>query len=130
MTGSNLLLDSNAVIALIRREGPLLDQLALAGGVHISLFTWGEMHYGAEKSRHPDENRRALRSLLNEFQLVLPSADAGEFYGRICNALRRRGRPIPANDVWIAALALQHNMPIITRDAHFREVEGLEVLGW
>jgi predicted nucleic acid-binding protein len=51
-------------------------------------------------------------------------------YAAIRGALKQRGRPIPSNDAWIAALALQHRMPVVSRDAHFDEVSGLERVAW
>jgi tRNA(fMet)-specific endonuclease VapC len=51
-------------------------------------------------------------------------------YGRIKNALRARGRPIPDNDIWIAAIALQHDLTLLSRDRHFGAVAGLVVETW
>ena len=51
-------------------------------------------------------------------------------YAKIRYQLRVKGKPMPENDVWIAAAAMEHDLPLLTRDAHFRNVNGLEVLGW
>jgi tRNA(fMet)-specific endonuclease VapC len=51
-------------------------------------------------------------------------------YGEVKNRLRLKGRPLPENDVWIAALALQHDLILVTRDAHFQEVENLQPVAW
>ena len=51
-------------------------------------------------------------------------------YAEVKNKLRKKGRPIPENDIWIAAIALRHGLPILTRDQHFNEVDGLAVLTW
>jgi tRNA(fMet)-specific endonuclease VapC len=62
---------------------------------------------------------------------VLPcDLEIARHYGVIEKALRAKGRPIPANDVWIAALAQQHELIVVTCDAHFGEVEALPVLSW
>jgi tRNA(fMet)-specific endonuclease VapC len=55
---------------------------------------------------------------------------AARFYGRVSHQLRVKGRPIPQNDIWIAALAIQHNLTVLTRDSHFAEVDGLATQSW
>lgn len=62
--------------------------------------------------------------------LLLPVAETAEAYGRLKFQLRRKGRPIPENDLWIAALCVQHGRTLVTRDAHFAEVEGLATASW
>ncbi|MEA5574914.1 PIN domain-containing protein [Anabaena sp. UHCC 0451] len=51
-------------------------------------------------------------------------------YGEIKNQLRLKGRPLPENDIWIAAISLQYNLILVTRDAHFQEVENLQTVSW
>jgi tRNA(fMet)-specific endonuclease VapC len=63
---------------------------------------------------------------------VVLSCDAktGDFYGQVKTTLRIKGRPIPDNDIWIAALALQYDLALVTRDAHFNEVDTLSTEQW
>jgi tRNA(fMet)-specific endonuclease VapC len=68
--------------------------------------------------------------LLKECELIAPDRATAVIYGRIQSDLRRRGRPIPTNDVWIAALAIQHGYTLVTRDNHFQEVDGLNAISW
>jgi tRNA(fMet)-specific endonuclease VapC len=77
-----------------------------------------------------DPTRRLEKRDPRGFHILMPDRATADVYGEICFALRRKGKPIPENDIWIAALTLQHGRPLLTRDAHFREVEGLNVLGW
>lgn len=130
MIGNELLFDTNALIAWMRADSEVLSAVPENSSPVVSLFTLGEMHFGIHNSERPSENEKALRDTLRHFQRLLPDEDTAVLYGLIFHKLRRRGRPIPVNDIWIAALARQHSLPILTRDAHFREVEALEIVSW
>ncbi len=130
MPGNDVLLDTNALIALIGRDQGLIDLLASPGDIHVSLFTLGEMYYGIAKSARPEANRRALEGMLTQLKVLLPDSESASVYGSVFEKLRRAGRPIPTNDVWISAVAIQHGFPIVTRDAHFDQVEGLATIAW
>ena len=97
---------------------------------HLSAITLGEYRYGLKNSRH----KRALESLLEtleseSFLLVLDN-DTARHYADIRSELKSAGRPIPENDIWIAALARQHRHPIVSRDGHFDDVTGIRRIGW
>ncbi len=81
-------------------------------------------------STRPGENLRRLEGILASFRLIVADAVTAKVYGDVFHQLRVKGRPIPTNDAWIAALALQHGLPLLTRDGHFREVQGLDVRTW
>lgn len=124
------LLDANVVIAVFERERPVLDRLTLTEQLFVPSVVMGELYYGAFKSTRVESNL----SRLNEFAVrntILPCDEStAQLYGRIKNQLRLKGRPIPENDIWIAAIALQHNLTVATRDNHFSEVEELLVELW
>ena len=62
--------------------------------------------------------------------VIDPDATTAEFYARTAVTLEKKGRPIPENDIWIAAMALELDMPLAARDAHYQQVDGLVLLGW
>jgi tRNA(fMet)-specific endonuclease VapC len=62
--------------------------------------------------------------------VLVCDVETARHYGRVRNELRRKGRPIPENDIWIAATARQHDLILVTRDPHFDEVEGLPIEAW
>jgi tRNA(fMet)-specific endonuclease VapC len=130
MPGSSLIFDTNAFIAWCFEDADLARQAVLYSEPTLTLISMGELVFGALKSTRPAANREDLNRRLRGFRILMPDTATADAYGEICFALRRKGRPIPENDIWIAALALQHGLPLLTRDAHFREVEGLNVLGW
>jgi tRNA(fMet)-specific endonuclease VapC len=130
MSGNEILLDTNAFIAWWNEDAALAHQVVGMGESLLSLISLAELMLGAKKSGRPRENLEALNLRIQDFRLLTPDHGTAERWADVSLALRRKGRPIPANDIWIAALALQHGLPLLTRDAHFREVEGLDVLGW
>jgi tRNA(fMet)-specific endonuclease VapC len=125
-----LLLDTNAVVALFRQDSAVTKRLAAATEVFLPLTVVGELHYGAENSVRPDENHEKVAQLAASSSVLFCDLVTARRYGQIKHTLRLKGRPIPENDLWIAAIALQHGLTIISRDQHFSEIEGLSLEGW
>ena len=105
-------------------------QFAAAGTMYLPLRVLGELHFGAQRSLRPNEALAKVREFLRIAAVLLPDENTAEQYGQIKAELARIGRPIPENDVWIAAIARQHDLPVATRDAHFAAVPSLKTLGW
>jgi tRNA(fMet)-specific endonuclease VapC len=124
------LLDSNAAIDLLNRSRALSISVSGASPLALPLTVLGELEFGARNSANPVKNLDAIERLLKECELIAPDRATAVIYGRIQSDLRRRGRPIPTNDVWIAALAIQHGYTLVTRDNHFQEVDGLNAISW
>lgn len=124
------LVDTNIVIAYFAGERPLLDRFETAAEVNSSVVTLGELVYGAMKSGRPRENLLRLERLRSAVTLLKCDAETSRRYGEVKNALRRKGRPIPENDIWIAATALQHGLTLVSRDSDFQQVEGLDREVW
>jgi len=125
-----LLLDTNAVVALFSNDPAIQQRLAAATEVFLPLTVLGELHYGAENSARQAENHSKVDQFAQSSSLLYCDLETARRYGEIKRALRLKGRPIPENDIWIAAVAMQHNLTIISRDQHFCEVDGLSVEGW
>ncbi len=103
---------------------------AQAGEVFVPSIVVGELYYGARKSVRTTENLSRIDELVAESAMMVCDAETAQHYGEVKNKLRLKGRPLPENDIWIAALALQHNLTLVTRDAHFQEIENLRVVAW
>ena len=125
-----LLLDTNAVVALFRREPAIQHRLAAATEVFVPITVVGELHYGAENSNRPAENHEQVEQLAASSSLLYCDLATARHYGRVKHGLRLKGRPIPENDIWIAAIALQYTLTVISRDQHFSDVDGLSTEGW
>jgi tRNA(fMet)-specific endonuclease VapC len=121
------LVDTNVVIALFAGEPGILASLQKREAVFLCATVLGELRYGAQASSRVETNLARLDKLA-QASVVLPcDADTAKSYGEVKFGLRKKGRPIPENDVWIAAVARQHELTVLTRDAHFREIAGIAV---
>lgn len=128
------LLDTNICIYIQREKpGQLLArfQKLQPGDVAISVITWGELLYGAERS----QQRRKAMELLEEFSTFVPvlpmPANAGKTYGAIRASLESKGKSIDNNDLWIAAHAKAAALTIVTNnEREFQRVPGLKVQNW
>lgn len=129
MSGSYLL-DANIVIALFASDTAVTERLSHAAEVFIPSIVIGELFYGARKSSRITENATRIDEFVRSNAVLSCDVETARRYGEIKDGLRQKGRPIPENDIWIAALALQHTLVLVSRDAHFREVENLELEVW
>jgi tRNA(fMet)-specific endonuclease VapC len=125
-----VLLDTNIVIAYLRDDEAITLKVHNTPEIFIPSIVIGELYYGAYKSASRDRNIQTIADLCEEADVLTVNEHTARYYGLIKQALRAKGRPIPANDMWIAAVALQHNLTVITRDDHFKEVEGLSMEVW
>jgi len=108
----------------------VLDAVQRADEVFVPAVTLGELHYGAEKSSRPEANAERIGEFAARCAVLACDAVTSRYYGRIKDRLRRKGTPIPENDVWIASVELQHGLTLVSRDAHFSLVEGLTAESW
>lgn len=125
-----MILDTNALSAFVDGEpavGVILGQSARAA---IPVIVLGEFRYGIMGSRHRKSYEAWLDRHLRHFELLGIVAETTVPYADLRAALKRLGRPIPANDAWIAALAMQHRLPILSRDLHFDSIPGVRRIGW
>ena len=123
-----LALDTSAYSRFRSGDERVHELIATAEAVLIPATVLGELHGAFEMGLRARENRVALSEFLSEsFVRVVPtSADVARQYGRVYAALRRAGTPIPANDIWIAAAALDQGACLLTFDTDFERVAGLD----
>ena len=129
MDGS-ILLDTNAVSALNTGDAALRRRIAGADASFIAIITIGKLHYGARKSTHVERNLARVEELIRVFPVVGCDEGTAAQYGIIKATLRLKESPAPENDIWIAAIARQHALTLITRDLHFAEIPDLLTEGW
>ena len=117
-------LDTNRITDLFRGDLELAEQLGTAEEVWIPLFALGEIKAGFQGGTQQRRNESLLNRLLAKptVGVLLPSRETAESYARIFVQLRRAGTPVPDNDLWIAALVLEHDLVLITRDRHFERI--------
>lgn len=124
------LLDTNIIIALFAGDAAVRSKLEQASEVLIPSIVFGELYYGACKSGRVEANVQRVDDLLAASAVLDCDGETARFYGIVKNDLRLRGKPIPENDIWIAALAMQHSLILATRDAHFQEAPSLTTESW
>jgi tRNA(fMet)-specific endonuclease VapC len=125
-----LILDTNAVSALFGGDEAIAEVLAFEQQHHLPTVVIGEYRYGLMRSSQQAHLGRVLDLLIDQSAVLPISLDTTFHYARIRDDLRQKGRPIPENDLWIAALATQNALRIVSRDVHFDEVAGTHRVGW
>jgi predicted nucleic acid-binding protein len=122
-----LSLDTNVYTALFRGDKTIADYVKRAEHVTISAVVAGELISGFRNGSRYEDNRRRLDDfLLSAYVSLLPvTLVTADRFGRIATSLRRKGRPIPSNDIWIAAHTMESGSELLSFDKHFEEVDGL-----
>jgi tRNA(fMet)-specific endonuclease VapC len=125
-----MILDTNALSAFVDGDAGVGELLRRQPRAAIPVIVLGEFRYGIAESRYRAAYEAWLDTELPHFD-ILPVTDATAIaYATLRVALKQSGRPIPANDAWIAALALEHGLPVLSRDHHFDVVPDLERKTW
>lgn len=124
------LLDTNILVALFASDESVKTRLTEAVEVFIPSIAIGELFYGAWKSHRVQENLQQVEDLALETPVLGCGVETARLYGKIKNSLRLKGRPIPENDLWIAAIALEHDLTLVTRDTHYTEIADLRIVVW
>jgi predicted nucleic acid-binding protein len=125
-----VILDTNALSAFADGDAGVGELLRLQTRAAIPVVVLGEFRYGIAESKHRGTYEAWLESQLRRFEVLAVTDETAVSYASLRVALKRTGRPIPANDAWIAALALQHRLPVLSRDKHFDVVPDLERMSW
>jgi predicted nucleic acid-binding protein len=125
-----MILDTNAVSSMLEGDPALEALLARRARHELPVIVIGEYRYGLARSRH----RRSLLPLFDELireSIVLSvGVETAAAYAAVREALRAQGTPIPENDVWISALAIEHGLDIVSRDTDFDHVAGVRRRSW
>jgi len=124
-----ILIDTNAYSRFLGGAENVLDALARAEIVYMSIFVLGELHAGFKAGNKEHENIKLLEKFLQKPTVTRLNAtsETSEVFGLVKNNLKKAGTPLPINDVWIASHAIETGSTIITYDSHFKEVPGLRL---
>ena len=124
---TRVLIDTNAYAALMGGHKPIADELARHDVVLMSPVVLGELYDGFLGGSRRPENRSILERFLAKPRTVcIPvTQETSEWFAEVKQMLRRKGRPIPINDVWIAASCMEHGARLLSLDDHFSRIEGL-----
>jgi predicted nucleic acid-binding protein len=123
----DILLDTNAYSAFKSNNHDAIDVIRHATVIGINSIVIGELLAGFAAGSRDSDNQKEFNLFLASRRVKVLPVDRGtaEYYASIFKSLRQKGRPIPTNDMWIAATALQHGLAVFTYDGHFQYVDGL-----
>jgi tRNA(fMet)-specific endonuclease VapC len=125
-----VILDTNAVSAILSGDPDVVPRLADEDRPLLPVIVIGEYRYGLLRSSSRARLLPAFEALIRESRVLGIDVATAAVYARVRDGLRAAGTPIPENDVWIAALAVQHGEPVLSRDVHLDRVDGVVRHGW
>lgn len=125
-----MILDTNALSAAAEREPAALEVVARAERLAVPVIVLGEYRLGIAQSRRRTDYESWLREWIAAVTVLDIDEQTTHHYAAIGLELKRIGKPIPANDLWIAALCRQHALPLVSRDRHFDLVAGVRRIDW
>lgn len=125
-----MIVDTNALSAAADGDSKVIAILARADQMVIPVIVLGEYRYGIAQSRNRARYESWLTGLLQDCFVLDITEPTTQYYAEIVLELKRKGKPIPTNDLWIAALCRQHALPLLSRDRHFDLVAGTKRIGW
>src|SRR5258706_2984209 len=128
MTGDRAILDTNVAIALLNAEPGIEASLQSFVTLCLAATVVGELLFGALNSNRPTENVERVQKLVDRSETLDVTAATSRVYAELRIDLKKKGRPIPENDLWIAAAAVEHVLPLATRDVHFAQIGRLSLL--
>jgi len=126
-TTGRLLLDTNIISDLNDNVPETLEVLASAEEIFTSVIAAGELFYGIENSTRRKENFSFYTDFFQTCAVLDVTLDTASIYGTVKTNLRQKGKPIPENDIWMAAIAIQNELTLLTRDNHFTSVDDLRL---
>jgi tRNA(fMet)-specific endonuclease VapC len=125
-----VILDTNALSAFAEGDQAIEPTLRQVAQPRIPVVVLGEYRFGIAQSRDRSKYERWLDEYLGGFRVLDVTDETSRHYADVRLELKKIGKPIPSNDLWIAALCRQHRLPILSRDGHFDAVHGLKRIGW
>jgi len=125
-----VILDTNALSALLDRDAALLEIIEQSRELSLPVIVLGEFRFGIVVSKRRREYEAWLVRDLSLFRVLPVIEETSIHYAAIRSELKASGSPIPANDAWIAALARQHRLPIVSQDGHFDSVKNIDRRTW
>lgn len=123
--GAKVSLDTNIAIAVLNNTRHAGDWIRDFAGVFLPVPVVGELRFGAINSGRPEQNVARIEAFVASCFVLDLRLSTSDTYSMVRLGLKRKGKPIPENDVWIAAVCIEHGLPLATSDGHFREVDGL-----
>ena len=124
-----MLVDTCAIIDIFKNNQHVFQTIRDCEGlIYVSTTVLGELYYGALHSKNRDKHLKQIKELLITVSILNTDNETALQYAVTREALTQKGKLIPSNDIWIAAIAIQHKLSLFTRDAHFKRIENLDLI--
>jgi len=130
MSGNKIFLDTNIIIELFAGNEIIADKIKQFGAFYISPIVLGELYVGINRVVNKNKHLHQLNSFLELCHIAEIDKTTSQIFGEITVALYKKGKPIPTNDIWIAASVKQYNLTLISRDKHFDDVDYILTESW
>lgn len=124
------LLDTNIIIGLFSKDASIEARLRETEEIFVPNTVLGELYYGARNSSRIEENLSKVDDFAAGNKILSSDFDTAKLYGYIKSGLKSKGKPIPENDIWIAAIAKQYDLTLASHDSHFEEIDDLFLEEW
>lgn len=121
------LLDTNIIIDIFRGDSKAIARVNQIEVIYVPVIVIGELYFGANRSNQLQKRTSEIEQLEKMVTILEINRITAQIYGRIKEQLLVKGKPIPENDIWIAAIAAENEMVLLTRDGHFDHVEGIVI---
>jgi tRNA(fMet)-specific endonuclease VapC len=125
-----VILDTNALSAVADDDSSAVRLFREAASIELPVIVVGEYRFGIAHSRRRNEYEEWLDELMASTRILPVDQETSGHYAEVRAELKKAGQPIPSNDLWIAALARQYRLPLMSQDKHFDWVQGLKRIGW
>jgi len=123
-------LDTNIAVEILNENQDTIERLQKFNVLYLPITVCGELLFGAKNSKRSKSNEKNLKILIKSCKILNSNILIAEEYANIRLELKGKGNPIPENDIWIAAICKVNNIPIATRDKHFKNIDGLKIVGF
>ena len=126
-----LAIDTSVYVAFKNNDADVVDVFRACDVIGVDIAVIAELYAGFSLGSKEAKNRRELETFLNapRVDVLTHDVETAEYYAMIVKKLKAKGKPIPTNDIWIAANALKHGMALYSFDKHFDEIDGLLPVG-
>lgn len=120
-------MDTNTYAAFKKNDHLALDTFKSVEYIGVNIIVLGELLSGFKGGSREVKNRKELEQFLDSprVYIIQPDEETAEFYAKIYWGLKKKGKPIPTNDIWVAASAMRHGLSLFTYDEHFKDVDNL-----
>ena len=130
LMNTRLVLDTSAVLAYFNGNKAATEAMNCAEVVYLPSVSIGELYFGARKCSRPAQEEVKIEAIIDRTESLDVDYATARVYSAVIHQLESDGKRIPLNDIWIAAMAMQHGCTLLARDTHFARIEGLNLIAF